>query len=116
MFRLRDQLWLDVERTAEREPGLVLALGLGPSGVGNWQLCEQMNNPVCLSVFIPCLHQPGARSAGSFSLEPCLVHSRRASKRCLLSEEINACWTDMRLTSPWAQLQEEASVPLSRKS
>lgn len=75
-----------VERKGGREPGLVLAFGLGPSVVGNWQLCEQVNDPVCLSVFIQCLHQPRARSAGSFSPEPCLAHSGWASGRCLLSE------------------------------
>ena len=77
---------------------VALAFRLGPPIVRNGGNSWSRGNDPVLSLFIQHLHEPwvrsaGARgylwSAGNFSLDCCLAHSREVSKKCLLNESVN---------------------------
>ena len=77
---------------------VALAFRLGRPIVRNGGNSWSRGNDPVLSLFIQHLHEPwvrsaGARgylwSAGNFSLDCCLAHSREASKKCLLNESVN---------------------------
>lgn len=102
-------MWLDVARKWKE------AMEEARAGLGIWALPPWSRGSCgsslsrgaiqsCLSVFIQYSHEPRVRSAcawgdpwssGSFSLEQCLVYSRRVSNKCFLNELMNAHWTEM---------------------
>lgn len=98
-------MWLECGKRPWRKPRLVSAFGLCLPGVGSCgSSLSRGAIQSCLSVFIQRSHEPRVKSAGawgdpwssvSFSLEQCLVYSRKVANKCFLNELMNAHWTEM---------------------